>query len=157
MNRRDCAALLAASLLAGCSGIKAYPDTLPKNLHIRTETGSGSVLSKVRAAVHIHQVDASCRTEYQGTLELNARSVEAGIPAERWSYMVFVFASSSFLGGSSSSTHYETLLRPRAGYTYDVKVSYGDRMYDVAIREIDPRSSASREIERKSWKTCIPS
>lgn len=114
------------------------------------------MLSKVRAAVHIHQVDASCRTEYQGTLELNGPSAEAGIPADRWSYMVFVFASSSFLGGSSSSIHYETLLKPRAGYTYDVKVSYVDRMYGVAIREIGPRRSASREIERKSRKTCIP-
>ena len=52
MNTRLLGTLLAAGLLAGCSGIKTYPDTLPKNLHIRTET-SGSLLSKVRAAVHL--------------------------------------------------------------------------------------------------------
>ena len=58
------------------------------------------------------------------------------------------------MAGSSGSIRYETLLKPRAGYTYDVKVSYVDRMYNVTIREIDPRRSSSREIERKSLKAC---
>jgi len=148
MNRRICGILLAASLFAGCSGIKTYPDTLPKNMHVRTET------SKVRAELHIHRVDANCLTEYQGTVQLDKPSVEVGIPAWRQSLVAFTFSSSSFLTGSSTSVRYDTLLTPRAGYTYDVKVSYLDRMYDVAIREIDPRKSSSREIERKSLKTC---
>ncbi|HKC54024.1 MAG TPA: hypothetical protein VKC33_05225 [Burkholderiales bacterium] len=148
MNRRICGILLAASLFAGCSGIKTYPDTLPKNMHVRTET------SKVRAELHIHRVDANCLTEYQGTVQLDKPSVEVGIPAGRQSLVAFTFSSSSFLRGSSTSVRYDTLLTPRAGYTYDVKVSYLDRMYNVAIREIDPRKSSSREIERKSLKTC---
>ena len=155
MNRRLCAALLAASLLAGCSGFKTYPDTVPRNLHIRTETSSGSVFSKVRAAVHIHSIGASCRSDYQGTVQLNEPSIEVGIPTERLSLMAFVFTSSAALGGSSSM-RVEALLKPRPGYTYDAKVSYADRMYDVVIREIDPRRSSSREIERKSWKSCSP-
>jgi len=48
-------------------------------------------------------------------------------------------------------------LTPRAGYTYDVTVSYVDRMYNVAIREIDPRKSSSRKIERRSLKACSAS
>ncbi len=147
MNRRVYAMLLSASLLAGCSGAKTYPDTLPKNLHVRTET------SKVRAELHIHRVDANCLTEYQGTVQLDRPSVEVGIPSGRQSLVAFTFSSSSFLSGSSSSVRYDTLLTPRAGYTYDVKVSYLDNIYSVTIREIDPRGS-SREIGRRDLSAC---
>ncbi len=148
MNRRVYAMLLSASLLAGCSGAKTYPDTLPKNLHVRTET------SKVRAELHIHRVDANCLTEYQGTVQLDRPSVEVGIPSGRQSLVAFTFSSSSFLSGSSSSVRYDTLLTPRAGYTYDVRVSYLDNIYSVTVREIDPRGSSSREIERRDLRTC---
>jgi len=148
MNRRLYAVLLAASLLAGCSGVKTYPDTLPKNLRIH------ATVSKVQAALHIHRVDASCQTEYQGTVQLDKPSLEVGVPAGRSSLMAFTFSSSSFLGGSSSSIRYETLLTPRAGYTYDVKVSYLDNIYSVTVREIDPRGSSSREIGRRDLRAC---
>jgi len=156
MNRRLLGVLLAAALFAGCSGIKTYPNALPKNLQIRTQTSSGSILSTVSAEVHIHRVGAGCRVDYQGMLRLNEPLVEIGIPAEQSSLIVFVFASSGTFGGSSSSIRVEALLTPRAGYTYDAKVSYADKIYDVAIREIGPRGSSSREIERKSWKSCVP-
>ncbi len=146
--------LLGASLLAGCSGIKTYPDALPKNLNVRTEASSGSAFARMRVAVHIHQVDANCRTEYEGTVQLNEPSVQIGIPPDRLSYLVFSFSGSTFLGGSSSSISYETLLRPRAGHTYDAKASYADGIYHVEIRESDPRRSAGREIERRGLDEC---
>jgi len=148
MRRRLYAVLLTAGLLAGCSGMKTYPDTLPKNMHVRTET------SKARAELHIHRVDANCLTEYQGTVQLDKPSVEVGIPAGRQSLVAITFSSSSFLTGSSALVRYDTLLTPRAGYTYEVKVSYLDNIYNVTVREIDPRRSSSREIERKSLKAC---
>jgi hypothetical protein len=148
MNRRRYAALLAAGLLAGCSGIKTYPDTFPKNLRIH------ATISKVQAELHVHRVDAGCQTEYQGTVQLDKPSVEVGIPAGRQSLVAFTFSSSSFLSGSSSSVRYDTLLTPRAGYTYDVKVSYLDNIYSVTVREIDPRRSSSREIERRDLRAC---
>ena len=151
MTRRLYPSLLAAGLLAGCSGAKTYPDTLPKNMHVRTET------SKVRAELHIHRVDANCLTEYLGTVQLDKPAVEVGIPAGRMSLVAFTFSSSSFLRGSSRSVRYDTLLAARPGYTYDVRVSYLDDMYNVVIREIDPRRSSGREIERRSLGTCVPS
>lgn len=146
--------LLGASFLVGCSGIKTYPDALPKNLHIRTEASSGSAFARMRVAIHIHQVDANCRTEYQGTVQLNEPSVQIGIPPDRLSYLVFSFSSSTFLGGSSSSTSYDTLLRPRAGHAYDAKARYADGIYRVEIRESDPRRSVGREIERRGLDEC---
>src|SRR6266480_2732334 len=121
MTPRLYPSLLAASLLTGCSGAKTYPDTLPKNMHVRTET------SNMRAELHIHRVDANCLTEYQGTVQLDKPSVKIGIPAGRQSLVAITFSSSSFLTASSRSIRYDTLLTPRAGYTYDVTVRYVDR------------------------------
>jgi hypothetical protein len=146
--------LLGAGLLAGCSGIKTYPDTSPKNLIVKTEARSGSVFSSARVAVHIHQVDASCRTTYVGTVQLSESVVEIGIPPERPSYLVFSFYSSSFLGGSSGSITYETLLRPRAGHVYDANARYADGIYHVEIRESGPGRSKGREIERREISDC---
>jgi len=151
---RIAAWMLGAVVLAGCSGIKTYPDTSPKNLIVRTEASSGSAFTRMRVAVHIHQVDANCRTEYQGTVQLDEPSVQIGIPPDRLSYLVFSFSGSTFLGGSTSSISYDTLLRPRAGYAYDAKASYADGIYHVEIRESDPRRSTGREIERRGLDKC---
>ena len=95
--------LVLVGLLAGCSGKFAYRNTLAKNLHIQTETDSGSVLSSVAAAVGIYRVDEHCKIDYQGTVDLDTPSVSVGIPSGRPSYLVFEFASSSFLASSRRS------------------------------------------------------
>ena len=146
--------IAAAVLLAGCSGIKTYPNDLPKNLHVRTEAASGSAFSSLRVALHIHQVDAACRTEYQGTVQLDAPAIDVGLPSGRMSYLIFTFSGSSFLGGSSSSTRHETLLQPRAGYAYDARVRYKEGIYHVELRETGARGAAGREIERRTLADC---
>ena len=154
MIRHIIVSLLAFSLLSGCSGIKTYPNTLANNFHVKTETDSGSMFSKVRTAVDIYRVNADCKTEYEGTVQLKDPSVEVGIPSGRLNYLVFVFASSGFLSSSSSTITYNALLKPRAGYNYDVKVSYIDDIYNVVIRETHPRKKRSREIELKDLNAC---
>jgi hypothetical protein len=145
---------LAASLLAACTGIKTYPNTLDKNLNIRTETRAKEFLGKVKADVDIFRVMAHCESEYLGTVKLDESAVAVGLPPDRPSYLVFNFASSAFFSNSSSSISYETLLKPRAGFRYDIQVSYIDNIYDVAIREVDPRVKASREVGRKPLRAC---
>jgi hypothetical protein len=108
----------------------------------------------MRVAVHIHEVDANCRTQYLGTVQLDEGSVEIGIPPDRLSYLEFNFYGSSFLGGSSSNISYDTLLRPRAGRTYDATARYADGIYHVVIRESDPRRSAGRVIKRRGLNAC---
>jgi hypothetical protein len=151
---RVAAVLLGAGLLAGCSGIKSYPDTSPKNLVVRTEARSGSFFSSTRVSVHIHEVDASCRTTYLGTVQLSQPTVEIGIPPDRPSYLEFSFFNSSFLGGSSGTISYATLLSPRAGDTYDATARYTDGIYHVVIRESGPGRSKGREIERRGLNEC---
>lgn len=139
-------AVLALGLFAGCSEIKVYPNTLEKNLEIRTVTKSGSFFSKVRTRLHVYRLDAPCRLEYLGTVDLDRPALGVGIPAGRPSYLAFAFASSAFLGGTQGVTTQGTLLTPRAGYRYDIDVSYEDNIYNVVLRERAPHRNAGREI-----------
>jgi hypothetical protein len=148
------ACLWTAAFIAGCSTLKPYQNTPDNNLHIRTAADSGSWFSSVRAAVDIHRVTADCKTDYEGTVQLNRPTIDVGIPSNKWSRLVFVFASSSFLASRSGSITYETLLKPRSGYQYEVLVTYKDDMYNVAVRETHPSSSVSREIEHKDLRAC---
>lgn len=137
----------ALVLLAGCGGLKTYPeDAAPKNLTVRTAA------SGVRAELDIHSVDAQCRAPYVGTVKLDKPSVAVGIPADGWSYLKFDFASSSFLRGSHRMSK-ETLLRTRTGHSYEAEVSYKDDIYNVVLREKPPRG-APREVPFLDLASC---
>ena len=70
--RRLCALLLAAA--AGCSGLKTYPTDAGGNLAVRTQVESG-----VGAALHIHEVDSQCRTQYRGTVRLDSAALALAV------------------------------------------------------------------------------
>lgn len=141
-------------LLAACSAKFTYPNTLAQNLRIQTETDSGSPFSSVHAALGIYQVDAQCKIEYRGTVDLDDAVVTVGIPSGKPSYLVFEFAGSSFLGSSRHSVTYETLLVPAQGYDYRLDVSYVDDIYNVEIHESRPGETMSRRIARRDLRTC---
>ena len=151
-----CAAAAALAALPGCSGIKPYPNDLPaKNLNIRTTTSSGSAFSSVRAALDVYGVDASCRTQYLGTVDLDRPSMAVGIPADRGSYLVFNFLSSAFLGGSRGRISREVFIKPQADQRYEIDVTYRDDLYDVVLREQLPRGAA-REVPLLGLNACRP-
>ncbi len=156
MLRRIACFLLPACLLTGCSGVKPYPDSSRKNLYLHTRTDPGSLFSSIRAAVDIYRVDTLCQREYQGTVDLDSPYMSIGIPVDEPSYLVFGFASSSWLANSRSNISYDTLLSPRAGYDYDIEVSYLDEMYHVAILEKQPGGKTARKISHRSVSDCIP-
>lgn len=139
-------ACAAALVLAGCAGSKPYPDGLAaKNFSIRTA-------SSARAALGVHSVDAQCRAEYLGTVALDRSWAEIGIPTERWSYLVFDFASKGWFTKQTRTT-LETLLMARAGYRYEANVTYRDDIYNVVIREQSPRG-AWREVKLLDLPAC---
>ena len=142
------------ALAAGCSSLKTYPNVAPENVVVRSTIESGSMLSSMRGSVHIHEVDSGCHTSYLGTVKLDRPSIALGLPAERASYLVFVFEGSSLFGGSTSSAGAGTLLKPRPGYRYEFAVSYKDSIYNVVLRESDPRRGASRDVPRQELKGC---
>jgi hypothetical protein len=152
--RSFAAALLAAVALYGCAGVRPYPNTLEKNLRIRTEADSGSIFSSMATAVDIYDVTADCRTEYLGTVDLDSPTVKVGIPPDRLSYLVFVFSRSSFLGSSRSTISHETLLDAHAGSSYDIDVSYAKDIYNVAIRGKEPGTPGAHKIPVRDIGAC---
>ena len=147
-------ALWTASLLLGCSSAKPYASTANKNLHLRTFTDASSLFSSLHAAVDMYRVGLDCRTDYEGTVQLNRSTTDVGIPSNQWVHLVFAFASASFWGNRRSLITYDTLLKPRPGYRYEMTVSYKNDMYNVVIREIQPNRSIGLELERISLPTC---
>jgi len=139
-------ALGAALLIAGCSGLKTYPNDAPKNLRVATQTDGA------RAALHVHEVTGACATRYEGTVKLDEPSVDLGVPAGRASFVVVSFDTSSLLGGQRGTT-VGTVVTPRAGYRYELGVRYKQDMYDVALREID-RKGTVRELPRRGLPGC---
>ena len=144
--------LFLLALAAGCSGLKSYPTDPGGNLAVTAE-----MQGNVRAALHVHRVAAGCgtrsgRTEYAGTLALD-RPASLGLPTGETSYLVVEFDTSSFLGGSRS-TSVGTLVTPRPGSRYELAARYRDGIYDVALYESDPRTRSRRALPRRELGAC---
>ena len=134
---RHAAAVFLAAMLAACGSTSPYRYEGEKNLEVRPE------LSKARASLHIHQLDAQCRTQYEGSLDLD-HPVELALPTERSSLLIVGFDTSSFFGGARSTAR-QYVLKPRTGYRYRLEVRYKDDIYDVAAFEM--RDGRSRALE----------
>lgn len=145
---------LAMAVLAGCSSITPYPDTLPENMRVQTMIDSGSMMTSVIADFDISRVNAQCQTDYQGRVHLDKPEVRVGLAADQPLYLGFVFTSKGFLSSSTSSVFYDTLLIPRTGYEYVAQVRYVRSVYDVVIRETRPGSTVSRVVERRPLSAC---
>ena len=135
-------------LIAGCSGgRKPYPDDVaPRNVSVRP------ALAGVKGTVSVHSVDAQCKTEYLGTLDLDQPTVALGIPSGRPSWLVFNFSNWSLLRGSHAMSQ-ETLLTPRAGHRYEIEASYQNDIYNVVLRELPPKGAA-RELPLRDFSAC---
>jgi len=142
--------------LAGCAGREPYPATsATKNVSIRTATSPGSMFSSVHATLDIYGVDIQCRRKYVGTVKLDEPSLAIGIPADSLSYLVFDFASSSFLAGKRGHMSHGLFFKPQADHHYDVEVTYQDDVYNVALGERQP-NGALRELPHVDVEACRP-
>ena len=139
--------------LAGCAGRTSYADeSATKNVSIHTATSSKS-FSSVHAILDIYSVDTECRAKYAGTVKLDRPSVAIGIAADRWSYLVFDFASSSFLAGRHGHMSYELFFKPQADHRYEIEVTYHDEIYDVVLGEMQPHGTL-REMPDLDREPC---
>jgi hypothetical protein len=113
---------------------------------------------RVRTALSVYRVDDRCELELEGVVNIDQPTVSVGIPAGRWSYLDFTFSdpSPSLAGAPASSVSRETLFRPRAGYRYDIAVTYKKDIYHVGIREVPLRGGAGREVEFRDIRACRP-
>ncbi len=129
-RRAAMAALLAA--LTACSGMHAYKQTAPDTMLITTDIRSGS------ARMHIYEMNGPCNSEYQGTVDLpDSDKTKVGIPVGKPSALQFAFYGGSAYFMGTHSISYETYLTPRAGYHYEIQVSYVEKMYNATVYELD--------------------
>ena len=147
-------AALTVGLLGGCAWSRPYRSDLEENLSVRTRTESGSIFSSVRADLDVYRLDEECRVHYEGTVGLSEPAVDIGLAIDRPSYLVFAFASSSWLSNTKGQVTYDTVLTPRAGHDYEVDVSYADDMYRVEIVERRKGGRGGRVVERRSKGVC---
>ena len=154
------AALLLAVLpwLADCGTGVLYQDSGVPNLYISANAYSGQFLAATLVYLDIRRVTPDCNAEYAGSLKLfsplafDRAPTKVHLPEERLSELVFKFRTAG--GNMSAQTSYSTLLRPRAGHTYEAAVTYDAGLYDVEIREIGPHGAASRKIEHRALVEC---
>src|SRR6185503_18531460 len=126
-------------VLAGCEVTQYYSSLPEKNLQVR------SSLSGVRAVMGVHRLD-KCTVYYEGIVELDRPVVEVGLPPGRPSVLVFEFFSSGLVMGNTSIKK-EIMVQPLPGYRYEASAVYKDSLYDVSLREIDPRTGSGRELD----------
>lgn len=138
------AAALASALgvLAACGGHRPYTADYAANLFLRISVQPG-----VRAAADVYSVDADCRAQPQGRVALDQPAVEIGLPAGRASLLVIEFAGSGFLGGQRTSMTRNVMFTPRPGLRYEARVDHRDNLSSVTLKEVDPRSGASRDVD----------
>jgi hypothetical protein len=142
--------------LAGCTGLKTYPNAYDKNAVVRIKTDSGTFLSRTRADLDLYTVNAACGAEYLGSLTLGDASVDVGLPLGSTVLLAYVFSRSSFLGGRESASVIEMMVAPRKGYRYEFEVSYVKNTYGATGLEFVPGRPKGREIEHQRLKDCAP-
>ncbi len=151
----SCAVLVLALSFAGCAGLRAYPNTLPKNAVIHVQTDSGALLSRTGVELDLYTVDAACAAKYLGTLGLRDTSVELGLPLDTQVRLAYVFARSALLGTSGTTT-IEMIVTPQRGHRYEFDVSYLKTGYTATGRHFAPEQARGTDIEHTRLLDCTP-
>lgn len=143
--------LLAA--LAGCSGLKTYPNDLEKNLTVQT-TLSGSLFGSIKAYLHVYDPKDECKIKYVGSLKLKNGEAEVGVAVNRPVCLDFVFHAGD-LFNPETHLHNRAIVTLRPGVRYVAIVRYVDRIYSVSIRELGSSSLPGREVPSQEIN-CAP-
>src|SRR5919109_557338 len=146
--------VLALALLAACSSTKIYRNAGEKNMLVRVKNEGGGFFSSTRPNVHVFSVNAACQAEYLGTLELDAPSIEVGLPVGQTVLIEFVFSKSS-LGGHQAATAVEMMATPRKGTRYEFDVAYLSNGYSATGVEFQPGQTKGRELEYRRLRDCV--
>ena len=138
-------------VVSGCSNVKPYTGAMAENLTINVNTDP-----EVQTSIDIYSVDKACKADYQGTLSVERRTQQTGLPVNQPSYLVVSFATSSFWSGGSSRMSQETLLTPKKGYRYQYDLSYIDGIYNIELRQIHRKTGKAKQLEAADLGVCKP-
>lgn len=148
------AGLLLLATLAGCSGIKPYPNDLPKNVDVYTKTAKGTFFTKRSASVDIYLVHAGCKYDYRGTLYVEGNRLRVGVPNDQIVDAEIQFSNASRFGGDSSSLSVDAVFKPKRHYHYRIDGSYLNDFYNVTIMEFAPGHRRGHRIHSLVLPKC---
>jgi hypothetical protein len=136
--------------LAGCSGLKTYPNDSEKNLTVRT-TLSGSLFTGVKAYLHVYDPKDDCTIKYVGSVTLHNGASEVGIPVNRPVCLDFVFHVTQIFS-PEAHLHNRAIVTLRPGVRYVALLRYVDHVYSVSIRELGSPGKPGREVPLRQNK-----
>lgn len=140
--------------LHGCASTKYYNSSVNKNLLVTTKKDSGSAFSSIDIYLDVYEVNHVCEAKFLGSIKLSDKQNKVGIAVNKNTLLSFRFEGSSFLGGSRSSASFDTLLKPRKGYLYDINARYQRGIYNVEIHEQHANSGKKHRIESRELNKC---
>jgi hypothetical protein len=152
---RPFAWVVIALALAGCSGLRPYPNAYAKNAVIRLTTDPGSLLSRRAVDLDLYTIDARCEADYVGTLKLRDASLDVGLPVEQKVLLAYVFSRSALIGNEGTST-IEIMLTPQRGHRYEFDVAYLKKGYTATGLDFAPGRAQGAYIEHIHWRDCKP-
>src|SRR5574337_1278185 len=141
---------LLLGALAGCSGLKTYPNDLEKNLTVRT-TLSGSLLTSIEAYLHVYDPKDDRKMKYLGSIKLKNGATEVGIAAAGPVCLDFVFHVTD-LFSPEAHLHNREIVTLQPGVRYIALVRYVDRIHSVSIRELGSSGLPGREVPYQTGK-----
>lgn len=144
--------LAALGLLSSCASTKVFEDQSSKNITIVVEKEKGSVFNSKEVAVEVWRLQADCETSLLGVVETDASSFKIGVKPGQLTYINFRFFSTGMFSNDNSMT-YGTLLTPKKGYSYKLKASYIEGIYNLEIFEMKP-GRKSKQIETRHYSEC---
>jgi hypothetical protein len=147
--------LLLGVLATACSSINYYPNTLDKNVLVKTTLGSGSMFSDISAHLHVYSINNQCEQAHLGAVALDKPEVEVGIATGKPVVIEVAFGrGGGFFSSSSSVTRVETLLTPKKNFFYEVNASYVDGIYDFEVFEKKQRNARGRLLPMVHSSSC---
>lgn len=141
--------LVTVTTLIGCSTITTYETIRPLNLSVLNKASSG-----IDTTLHVYNVSKSCELEYIGTLDLDSKKTQTGIPVNKTMYIEVEFFTNSFLALNDKSTRFGTIIKPRKGYLYTLKSQYNDNVYDVTLYHKKIGSNKRYELSTQGLEAC---
>lgn len=141
--------LVVVSTLIGCSTVTTYNASRPFNLSVFNKASSG-----IDTSLHIYNVSKSCELEYIGTLDLDSKKTQTGIPINKTMYVEVEFFTNSFLALNDKSTRFGTIIKSRKGYLYTLKSQYSENVYDVTLYHKKRSSNESYELPTNGFEAC---
>ena len=148
---RSLVVFVAALTLAGCAS--QYPNTYDKNVIVNLTMEKPGLLTTAKALLGVNDMDANCKIEYWGDVELANGPNKIGLAPGQLTNLVVVIAQDKF-GGPSRSSRRSFLFKPAAGKQYELDVSYVDAMFDVRVYEI--AGSKRKELSKPPASACKP-